>query len=228
MLIAIVGIAHAYMFPQETRCIFIDFYDFEKEGNLYFREGLDSKQKLKLQNLILQAEQRVDDFWKGRITQPKYIYCAKDEDYLKFGLPFMTVAVAKMKIGSYVVISKDGIDMDILAHEISHTELYERIGFWNRFLKIPTWFDEGLAMQVDYRDYYSVDTLKRKTNNLQSLPNVKQLVSPMQFGNGTHEEVMLNYMTSKYVVEEWYSEEVLKKFIKEINEGTSFDKAFGK
>lgn len=225
-LLTTIVIAHAFVFPQQTRCILVDFYDFEKEDNLYFRKNSDPETIAELKNLIQQAEIRVADFWKNKTTNPKFIYCESDDDYLKFGVPFLTPACANMKLGSYVVISKNGIDLDILAHEISHTELFERIGFWNREFKIPTWFDEGLAMQVDYRNYYSIDTLQKQSDNFKNLPDVMQMNSFIEFGNGTHEEIKLNYSTAKYEISKWYTPQKLNSFIEKINNGKDFSEAF--
>lgn len=226
ILFSTVGIAHAFVFPQQTRCMLVDFYSFEKEGRLYFRSGLKEETKETLKKVIEQAEERVEGFWGEKRSRPKYIYCANEEDYHLFGVSIVSPAVAHMKLGTYVVISKDGIDLDIIAHEISHTELYERIGFYNREFKIPTWFDEGLAMQVDYRAYYSIDTLKVKSDNFKQLPDVSKMNSYAQFGSGTREEVMINYSTAKYEVEKWYTPKKLETFIQEINSGNSFENSY--
>ncbi len=107
-------------------------------------------------------------------------------------------ALTYIKFGSYIVISNEGVDLDIIAHEISHAEFYERIGFYNWSFKIPRWFDEGLAMQNDNRNYYSEDTLKLKSNNYKNLPDVKKLKSGKQFNEeGSHEQIMLNYHDCK-------------------------------
>ena len=222
----LIGTAHALVFPQETRCILIDFYDFEKDGNLYFRTEVDAATIADLKQQIAKANVRVEGFWDEKTVTPKFIYCQNDEDYKKFGVPFMTPACAHMKLGSYVVISNKGNDINILAHEISHTVLFNKIGFFNRLRKIPAWFDEGLAMQVDFRNYYSIDSLKKKSDNFKNLPDVKQLITYSQFGTGNRERVMLNYSTAKYVVNEWYSKEKLEGFIQKINEGKSFEQAY--
>lgn len=221
-----VTIAHAIIFPQETRCILVDFYDFERDGDLYYRNDVDKGTINELKEIINQAKINVATFWKEKTVEPKFIYCEDDSDYKKFGVPYMTPACANMKLGAYVVISRNGINEDVISHEISHTELFNRIGFFNRLRKIPTWFDEGLAMQVDLRDYYSTDTLAAKTNDLVNLPDVTRLNAPNQFFIGTKKEVMLNYMTARYTVGEWYTDKKLEYFIKKINQGDSFEKAY--
>ncbi|MEN0050480.1 MAG: DUF1570 domain-containing protein [Bacteroidota bacterium] len=225
LILAVTSVIHAFAFPQETRCILIDFHDFEQKDKLYYRANVEDATIIQLENLIEEAEARVADFWGEKTVKPKFIYCDTDEDYLKFGVPFLTPACANMKLGAYVVISSQGLDLDIIAHEISHTELYNRIGFFNRIRKIPTWFDEGLAMQVDWRNYYSTDSLKARTN-FENLPAVTQMQNPRQFGSGTIEKVQLNYSTSKHLIQQWYSKEKLDRFIDAINEGTSFEEAY--
>ena len=99
------------------------------------------------------------------------------------------------------------------------TELYEKIGFFNREFKLPTWFDEGLAMQVDYRSYYSIDSLRIKSDNFKRLLDVTKLKSYSHFGNGKREDVVLNYSAAKYGVAKWYTHKKLKAFVPEINNG---------
>ena len=115
------------------------------------------------------------------------------------------------------------MDLDIIAHEISHAEFYERIGFYKFNFKIPSWFKHGLAMQNDYRDYYSDDTLKVKSDNFKNLPAIKSFKSDGQFYAGSREQIMLNYMAAKHEVKNWYTKEKLKKFLKEINSGKTFE-----
>ncbi len=226
LLTITVGVAHAMVLSQATRCMLIDYYNFEKEGDLYYRAGLAPEKKEQLKQLISKAEERVALFWGERTAQPKFIYCENEEDFIKFGAPSHVPAAAILTFKSYVVINQNGVNLDILSHEISHTEFFERIGLINRELKIPTWFDEGLAMQVDLRGYYSLEELKKSTNNLEKLPDMNQYNSADKFFSGSHDEVILKYRTAKYEVGQWYSPVKLEKFIANIKEGYSFEEAY--
>lgn len=119
------------------------------------------------------------------------------------------------------------MNLDIIAHEISHAEFYERVGFYEFNYKIPSWFKHGLAMQNDYRDYYSEDTLKVKSADFKNMPDIKNYKTDLQFYNGSHEQVMLNYMTAKHVVKNWETKQKLEKLIEGLNSGKTFDKAHG-
>jgi hypothetical protein len=167
-------------------------------------------------------------FWVQKTCTTKYIYCDTEADFKKFGGSFPVPALTHIKFDAYIVISNEGADLDIIAHEIAHAEFYNRIGFYNWTFKIPTWFDEGLAMQNDYRNYYSEDTLKLKTNNFKNLPDVKQLKTGKQFHEGSNEQIKLNYMAAKHAVKNWYSKEKLEQLIIDLNSGKSFEEAFGK
>lgn len=229
ILIPISAFAHFLLFPQQSRSILIDYSDFKKDGRLYYNSNTSKNEVDSVKTLIELASVRVAQFWGQKNGNPKFIYCESQEDFNKFGSPFPVQALTHIKFGSYVVISHQGLDMDIIAHEISHAEFYERIGFYNWSFKIPRWFDEGLAMQNDNRDYYSEDTLKLKSNDYQNLPDVKKFKTGRQFNEeGSHEQIMLNYMTAKHEVRNWYTRGKLDRFIKDINSGKTFEEAYGK
>ena len=52
------------------------------------------------------------------------------------------------------MVGPSGQNLDVVAHELMHAEIAERVGWWGRFTQLPVWFDEGLAMQVDLRPRY--------------------------------------------------------------------------
>ena len=227
ILIPVSAFAHFVFFPQQTRSILIDYSDFKNDGRLYFNNITPQNRVDTVKLLIALASNRVAGFWGQKTCNPKFIYCETEEDFKKYGSPYPVPALTHVKLGSYIVISNQGVDLDIIAHEISHAEFYERIGFYNWSFKIPRWFDEGLAMQNDNRDYYSEDALKVKSNNFKNLPDVKKFKSGKQFNEeGSQEQIMLNFMTAKHEVKKWYTKEKLDRFIKYINSGKTFDEAF--
>ena len=229
IIIPLSAFAHFIFFPQQTRSILIDCSGFKKEGRLYFNSNTPQNKIDSIKYLIRLASKRVAAFWGQQTANPKYIYCEQEKDFKKFGSPYTVPALTHLKFCSYIVISSQGAEADIIAHEISHAEFYERIGFYNCTFKIPRWFDEGLAMQNDYRNYYSEDTLKVKSENFTNLPDIKKLKTGKQFSEeGSRQQVMLNYMAAKHEVKNWYSKEKLSQFIKDINAGKSFEEAYGK
>jgi len=227
LLVPLAAFAHSLVFPHETRAILIDFSGYTREGRLYYhpetpREKIDS-----LHALIALGSVRVEALYGKKTCNPKFIYCEREEDFLKYSMNATVPALAHLKLGSYIVLGKEGIDLDIVAHEISHAELYERLGFFKR-MAVPAWFDEGLAMQVDLRSYYSEENLKIKTQNFQNLPDVKMMNDLRRFQSGSREDIMIHYMAAKYEVGKWYTQEKLLQLIRDIQEGISFSEAYHK
>lgn len=227
ILIPVAAFAHFIVFPQETRSILIDYSDFKKEGRIYFNASTPHNKIDSLKSLIEQAAIRIDSFWGQEISTPKFIYCDNEYDFKKYCVNPSAPAVTYLKLGCVIVLSREAINIDIIAHELSHAEFYERVGFYKFNNKIPTWFKHGLAMQNDHRSYYSEDTLKIKSGNFQNLPDIKSITSDKQFYAGTLQQIMLNYMTAKHEVKNWYSKDKLDRFVKDINSGKTFEEALG-
>ena len=225
IIIPIASFGHFFFFPQETRSLLIDFSDFQKDGRLYFNDKTPVAKIDSLKRFIKEASFRVSKFWGKKISNPKFIYCDQPTDFKKYSVTPSAPAVTYLKFGSVIVLSNRGLDLDVVAHEISHTEFYQRIGFYKFHYKIPSWFKHGLAMQNDYRNYYSEDTFMVRTNNFKNAPDINNLKTDIQFYEGSADEVMLNYMAAKYIVKKWYTKEKLDKLISDLNDGLPFDLA---
>ncbi len=224
VLLPLMTFAHFMVFPQETRCIFISFYNFEHKQNVYY-----SKTTTQVENLFhlkKAAEDKVKSFWKeNAVLDYTLIYCNNENEYNKYGTA-NTSATTQRKLGAFVVISNEGVDEQIIAHEITHTILYNHIGWYKAIYKIPTWFEEGLAMQVDDRKKYAIDVLQTKINNGLTLPDVTTIATGAKFYTGDDDAITLNYATVKDVIHEWLKTHSLKKFIEAIKHGAAFKKAY--
>ncbi len=224
ILLPLMTFAHFMVFPQETRCIFISFSNFEHKQNVYYIKT--TKQVENLFQIKKAAEEKVKNFWKeNELPDYTLIYCDSEKEYDKYGTPG-TPATTQRKLGAYVVISNEGVDEQIIAHEITHTILYNRIGWFKAITKIPTWFEEGLAMQVDDREKYAIDSLQVKINNGLKLPNVSNIANGSQFYSGDDNTITLHYTTAKYVLSEWLKTHSLVLFIQKMSKGEGFEKAY--
>lgn len=226
LVLLLAAVVHYILFPQQTTCMLIPFSDLKKDDRIYYNKHISQGKTDTLKWIIQQACIRSDSFWQNKTCEPVFIYCDTEAEFKKFGSPYKVPAVTHLKLGAYIVISNTGLNVDILSHEIAHAELYQRIGFYRHQFKLPIWFDEGLAMQVDHRNYYSEDTLSAKTKHFQNLPDVTIMYSGKQFQSGTIEEVMLHYMAAKHIIKQWYTHDRLMAIIHEINTGKSFADAY--
>jgi hypothetical protein len=226
VLMPLMTFAHFMVFPQETRCIFVSFSNFEHKQNVYYSKTTTLAQLENLFQLQKVAENKVKGFWKeNALINYTLIYCNSEKEYDKYGNP-KTPATTQRKLGAYVVLSNDGVGEQIIAHEITHTILYNNIGWYKAIYKIPTWFEEGLAMQVDDREKYSIDSLQTKINNGFVLPDVSTISTGEQFYTGDDDVITLHYLTAKHIMYGWLQTHSLKKFINAMKSGVDFKNAY--
>ncbi|CAN7367454.1 hypothetical protein LJR129_002195 [Acidovorax sp. LjRoot129] len=95
-----------------------------------------------------------------------------------------------------VFVGPKGRSVDVVAHELVHAEVFERVGPWARATQLPVWFDEGLAMQVDYRDAYDLP------ENFDT-SYVRTLASPAAFYTAAEGALTTNYGSAKVEVARW-------------------------
>jgi hypothetical protein len=227
-LIIILGISYYFVAPHTARCHLIGFYDFKKDANLYYRSDVKKEDIDHLKEQIDQAEIRVKNFWGEKLSKPVYVYCTNDKDCNRFGSDFDSPAYIHKGFATYIILTYKELQLGGIAHELNHAELWARFGFIERKKKIPKWFDEGLAMQVDDRDISSIKLLKQKSNNFTNLPDIKKMKTTRLFRGKNSEETLLNYLAAKYEVQNWYTDEKLKNLIKNIKNGMSFEEAYNK
>lgn len=92
--------------------------------------------------------------------------------------------------------SKGQISTDIVAHELVHADLVDKLGFAN-YLKLPRWLDEGIAMQADFRTRYGASALKGIN------PDYVIAKEGADFYKGDQEQVRRNYTAAKAVVQNY-------------------------
>jgi hypothetical protein len=95
-----------------------------------------------------------------------------------------------------VFIGPDGRNVDVVAHELMHAEVFQRIGPWARLFRLPAWLDEGIAMQVDGRSGYQLPAGEPSDF-------VRQLTTPAQFFVAGDKALTRNYAAAKSQVAMW-------------------------
>ena len=105
-----------------------------------------------------------------------------------------------------VLIGPEGINEDVISHELVHAELATRLGLLKRAWMLPTWFDEGMAMQVDHRLDYNLQALRRfqSRGDLQ-YPALDEIASSAFFVAG--DQGKYHYAYSKCLVAHWIEKE---------------------
>jgi hypothetical protein len=163
---ALVGIfllaAYYFWFPPVWRCQTIGFSDFiALSPNVYVSPESTPRQRDSLRALLPLAQQRTQEFWGRQAARSPIIFCHDEASYRDYCLINEGAGCSLgTPTGSWIVINPEGLNIDVLAHEMCHDELFTRLGWYKSRNRVPQWFDEGLALMLDYR-FTNADTTRR-------------------------------------------------------------------
>ena len=131
---------------------------------------------------------------------------------------------------NYISVSDEYLNIDIIAHELTHAELHTRLNM-NALKRIPTWFDEGLATQNDYREQYGLEAWIEQTDNGKNALPLEDMDSGSEFYAGTVEDRRFRYLNAKHEVGIWmdtHQQKGLLELLDKLNNGEEFDTAYFK
>lgn len=210
-------------------CYTIGLSDFkEVVENVYIQPSIADKDKNNILNNISKSKEIVAQLYGSFNAEPVFIIGNNAETLKKFGIENRTGATLKTITGTYIVIGPDGVNTNVISHELTHSELAHRIDK-TKSKKIPVWFDEGMATQVDNRPQYSEEQWNKKTENGIKVPKMTELGSYEQFYVSDLNTRILNYTLAKHEVHRWISivgQKGLLQLIDDINAGNDFYKVY--
>lgn len=181
--------------PGTVACVFIDASGLVTlPDGTRVEPGRSAEDHAALEQLLTEGRARIAQTFGAPRAQPIVVFLR--EAHL-FGLPLNPYGSTSF-IGTRacVVLGPKGHTPDIVAHELMHAELFARVGYWRRLTEIPTWFDEGLAMQVDERSAYAAPT--------GGTAFVRQLDTVRAFNATANDaQATLNYAAAKAEVAQW-------------------------
>lgn len=198
----------------------------EVESNVYIDNGY-SGNKEEVIEIVNAAKNRVSDFWGDIESNPMIIITDNQSTIARLGGDHDTLTLALFRVYSYVVASDEYLNVNVIAHELTHAELHTRI-YKGKLLPrnlIPTWFDEGVALQNDYRDRYSDEAWIEITNDGSDIPSLEEMDTAEEFYAGDKEDRRCRYVISKYEVKSWMEKNGIDSLIElldSINKGGDF------
>lgn len=179
--------------------------------------------------IIGNAEDRVSDFWGELQSRPVIIVCDNEKLLSRLGGDHDTQTLFFPSKQSYISVSDEYCNIDVLAHEMTHAELHCRLTA-GALRNIPSWFDEGLALQNDHREQYSPQTWTVQTDNGKNTVALEDMDEPSEFYAGTAEDRRFRYLNAKHEVSGWLDinkRQGLSELIGKLNDGEDFHAAYG-
>lgn len=212
----------AFALPGPTACLLIGVTELHKLSNGSLAKSESKADHRHYVQLARDARARIESTFGAVESQPILVFFDQPDG---FG-PFRMNAYCSIHfIGSRacVMVGPKGQNVDVVAHELMHAEIHHRVGYLKRFLQLPTWFDEGVAMQVDYRPRYSLSPL-----DAQNTPYVRDLITYSTFFKGDDQALTRNYASAKHEVASWLSKvgsASLYSHLERMRDGASFAEA---
>jgi hypothetical protein len=186
-----------FAFPGASACMLVEFSGLEtlSDGTRVQRQSTIAERSRMLE-LRQQAKARISKTFGSPRAKPIVVFLKNPAAFFPFGL---SEYGSTLFVGTRacVMIGPKGTNLNVVTHELMHAELSERVGAWRRLTMIPAWFDEGVAMQMDFRPQYD---LKRPNDDLASVQTLK-LIS--QFNAGNDQQITQHYALAKAIVAKW-------------------------
>lgn len=197
--------------------------------NVYVTPQMPMEMRDTLLLHLQKAQKRITGFFGSQQARPLIIAGHDLQAIRYFGAVNARTGLTHLAVtGAYIVLEPDGINTDVLAHELCHAELMARVGWWSRTFEVPAWFDEGLAMLLDGRFPEAETEWQTFTQNGQYAPPLHTISSNRHFFGNPH-HVYLNYLTARHEVNDWYATQQqhgLLTLCKCLSEGTPFQQCY--
>jgi len=156
-----------------------EWFDMEPvAARIFVDKEMPSAQRKRALDLVAESEQRLARYYGNVASTPKLLFCSTEACFRSFG---GSTNRAK-SFGDYAsFFSPRGLSVPILSHERSHAELYSRAGGFLTMRRVPSWFDEGLAVAVSEEPTHAESVCEEARKDGLALPPLSELESNGQW-----------------------------------------------
>ncbi len=220
--------AVAVLQPGLTQSHLVAFSDFRRAApGVYVEPAMPDEEVEALLAQVDASKRRVASLFGGAFASAPTIIAGADEVAMRRYMGNRAGATHATPMGSFVVIGPDGLNLDVISHELVHAEHHARVGYMSYWLSTPMWFIEGPAMQVDLREKYADPTWHEMTDGGRRAPELDEMRTGRGFANG---DLTANYATAKHEVARWIAaggRATVPRFLARMSEGADFEASYG-
>jgi len=193
--IALSGASYAFAAPAWLNRAIVPVKYVQIADDIYATASLSDADRRRALADVQAARLRITGMFGAPRARPVTIIAATDAEAAGLGLLEGVPGSAFITpFGTQVVLSMPNFSVDVTAHELMHAEVADRLGFWAWAVRLPVWFDEGLALQLDWRRGYMIDCASLGARRILE---VQTLMRPWQFWDGGRDQVIANYRAAK-------------------------------
>lgn len=221
-----------FFFTNTSNCVLVKYLGMEQiANNIFVSHDLSSERKLQILRTVSSSKDITEKFWGSIVSDPVIIICNTDNEFSSFG-EYQSEALTRVyPFGTYIVISPGNLNENILSHELTHSELYQRTGFVNNY-KIPEWFHEGLAV-LSSENVIDPEAIKYKYDKVTLNGKLNIPLNDFSFNEkyfGYKDKCNIYYTKAEMEVLNWYikndGRKGLIEFVDKLNSHSNFYEAF--
>lgn len=196
------------------------------QGNVYVDRAY-AGDRTELNDIVKQAVDRNRAFWGELKSAPVLIITDSEATVKKLGGDHDTTYMVLFGAHSYIAVSEQYLNVDIVAHELTHAEMQKRLYDAKALSSplIPIWFDEGVATQNDYREQYSEERWTERTKDGEDVISFDQMDTAAEFYADDADQRQFHYLLSRHEVKTWIDRngvEALYDLVERVNQGEDF------
>ncbi len=202
LLLLLCALSSSLLHSSIIKRMTVEFSDFVLiSKNIYVDPKISESEYKNIVSLINDAKQRIIDRFGSFKSTPIIIFTNSSKMAKEYGTNDFGSAI-RLPWNQYVVFGPKGQNIDIVAHELLHAEVGDRLGYITTQFKLPVWIDEGVAMQVDYRKKYLIDFSSINQNEIDRVTSTgtSQIININPFFSDTREQIIRNYQISKALI----------------------------
>jgi len=213
-----------------------EWFDMEPiASRVFVDKEMPPAQRKRALELVAESEQRLVRYYGNVASTPKLFFCSTETCFRSFG---GSTNRAKT-FGDYgSLFSPRGLSVPILSHERSHSELYSRTGGFLTMRRVPSWFDEGLAVAVSEEPTHAESVCEEARKDGVPLPSLAELDSKSQWLEAVRKyrnpelnpkNLAIVYATAGCEVRSWLRRvggPGFRSFIEQMRSGTEFSVAY--
>jgi hypothetical protein len=159
LLISSTFVVGGFTHRHALACEFINFSNYsEIAPNIFTSASFSLPQNKQLLSTVNLGKYRVNSTFGKMISNSKVVIVANESEASDFGSNVYGKALLT-PLGQCIVFGPKGQNIDVIAHEYTHAEVHYRVGWFNHYLNVPVWFNEGIALLVDFRKPYLLENI---------------------------------------------------------------------
>jgi hypothetical protein len=175
---------------------------------VFVEPDMPASERARLAGIVRQAERRIPEYLGDRRARPRILTSAT------------RTATYRTPFCDCIYLGPQGRNVDVVAHEMAHTELTARTGYWRATRQVPTWFDEGMALHVDLRPVFGEKAYRKIA---------PRRLADMETTATFHSASFASFVTARHEYEIWYARvgrAGLLSLLEQVRRGRPFTEAY--